>query len=390
MEKLRTSDLPDRLQKELASKFAINSSNSLETTCAQGETFLLDFARDAVIQELKLELAERDVNFKVVSPKRFLFKNEVYEIKITEYAYNDNILQIAIRRLNSRASKLLKRPLRAKIDSLGRYAEFQVFIEQALAEFQSTVGEVCVVVLEAGYRWLAEYVRTALDGLQNRIADDLYSHLRQLFSEELVENIFLFGIVDKSGIYLLDDLGRRAALERAARRKVTDALSPIEVVTNFSTTVVELERLLSKKAIAEDITLEGSFLESAYAETGLNLSAIVIYESSQFVVQPVVREGNTLLVAAYPPKIRSSVEPILQRTRRDFERITEQGASTLRTVMRNVLHQGSLPRLKLNNPIPSWQEKTDYLELKPNVFGIGINLNNIMRDLFAFYRREKK
>jgi len=91
-----------------------------------------------------------------------------------------------------------------------------------------------------------------------------------------------------------------------------------------------------------------------------------------------------LLVAAYPPKIRSAVEPILYRRRGDFQRIIEPGASTLRSVMRAVSSQGSLPQLKLNDSITSWQDKADYLELKPNFFGLGINFNKIIGDIFAF------
>jgi hypothetical protein len=58
--------------------------------------------------------------------------------------------------------------------------------------------------------------------------------------------------------------------------------------------------------------------------------------------------------------------------------------------MKNVSNQGSLPRLKLDDSVTSWQDKVDYLELKPNVFGLGFDLNKIIKDLFAFYQRRKK
>jgi len=212
MENLRIPDLSHSIQQELENKFLMNRSGSLEMTWAQVESHLLDLLKGALINELRLELTEKEVFFKSLSTKRFLFNNEIYEIKITEYASNDSILQVAIRCLNCKASKLIKRPLKARIDSLGRYATLQIFIDRALLEFQSAIREVCVVVLEAGYRWLAEYVKSTLDEFQNQIAVDLYSYLRQLFSEALVQNIFLFGIADKSGIYLLDDLGRRLHL----------------------------------------------------------------------------------------------------------------------------------------------------------------------------------
>jgi len=159
MENLRIPDLSHSIQQELENKFLMNRSGSLEMTWAQVESHLLDLLKGALINELRLELTEKEVFFKSLSTKRFLFNNEIYEIKITEYASNDSILQVAIRCLNSKASKLIKRPLKARIDSLGRYATLQIFIDRALLEFQSAIREVCVVVLEAGYRWLAEYVK---------------------------------------------------------------------------------------------------------------------------------------------------------------------------------------------------------------------------------------
>ena len=58
--------------------------------------------------------------------------------------------------------------------------------------------------------------------------------------------------------------------------------------------------------------------------------------------------------------------------------------------MRAVSSQGSLPQLKLNDSITSWQDKADYLEFKPNFFGLGINFNKIIGDIFAFYNSKKQ
>jgi len=82
------------------------------------------------------------------------------------------------------------------------------------------LAEIARIVLESGYRWLAEYVKTSLDKLQSGAADDFYSYLRTLFSEQIVENLWLYAIVDKKGIYIPDTIARHVAIKHASQKRL--------------------------------------------------------------------------------------------------------------------------------------------------------------------------
>lgn len=387
----RIEDLANYVQVELDELFIEQRGIALSLFCEQVEEQLLHILRRVVLLEVEIISQENNVVFSCISLKRFSYDNVMFELKVTEYATNSNILQITVRGTNPKKTKFEKKPSKTSIDSLGRYNEIQVATDK-IFNYQAAICDVAKLVLEAGYRWLSEYVRVALDELQDQIADDLYSHLRRLFPDRIVENIFLWKAVDRKGVYVPDDLARRVAINRASKRKFSSSLSPIEIITTFSTATVELDKLVSRRAVAEDSIIEGNFLDAKYADSGLDLAEIVIYQSQRFVAHPVVREGKVLLIAGYPVEIRPIVESVLRKERTNFQMILSRESSAILRKVEEVKSQGALPKLDPEELPNTWIVRTvSNIELKPNIWGVGFNLNNIILEILKkYYQRRKK
>jgi hypothetical protein len=184
------------------------------------------------------------------------------------------------------------------------------------------------LVLESGYRWLTEYVRATLNGLRTETTEALYSYLRQLFPAKIVDDIWLYAIVEQHGIYVPDSLAFQAAIERVSQRRIATSQSPVRLATDFSTRLIEFDKVFSKIAISQDSTVVGRMVEAPYAGSGIELAEEAIYQSKEFVIQPLVREGKVLLSAAYPTPIRSLVEPVLKKEREQFRQIIKLRASS--------------------------------------------------------------
>jgi hypothetical protein len=350
------------------------------------EDFLLTAVRLFILQELQLISEETKTPFNSTSARRFLYGTVVYELKAVEYASNSDILQIALRAINPVKSHYDVRPMRVALDSMGRYTEIQLTTDTIFATYRQSLVEVAKMVLEAGYRWLMEFTRHTINAIQVNAVNGLYSLLRRLFNEKVVEKIFLWKVVERKGVYVVDDVKLGAMFNRASERDVIKNASPIEIITNFSTAIVDLDTVISKETIAKDKALEGDFLEQRYAETGLDVAEVVLFETRRFVSHPIVREGVTMLVAAYPVELRPLIEPVIKRERNTFERIVKSEQMTIQKIITDVTSQGALPNLSLDELPDTWLVRiVESFELKPNIFGIGVNFNNLLLDFLKWH-----
>ena len=217
---------------ELQARFAAVDAGSLVATCEQVETSRLDLLRRYLIREMA-SIAKASATHCAGDDEYFVFGDTNYRVLAVEHPSRRNVLAITVRAVE-RGGRLIRRPLEVRLDSLGRYVKLSVRFHSRLARHQDGVTEVLKAIVESAYRWLTEYVRAALAQLPNDTAEDLYSHLWQVFPPRLVENIWLCAIAEDHGLYIPSRLSRERALAKAALRTLDTGESPLEFVAQFT------------------------------------------------------------------------------------------------------------------------------------------------------------
>lgn len=371
MEESGLQELRERVRNQLEISFTAERQ-SLVATCEQMEVFLLAAVQNSIMEVLKISSRAAGAKFVDYSPYQFICDGAPYEFRVHEGATkNSRPLEIEIRCTDPKRSNFNRKVYKTRVVSLGRITDVHVTTDKTFVREREMIAETARSVLEAGYLWLAEHIKTLLMGEQNTASDNLYSHIRSILPPQIANEIWLYMIADKEGVYVTDIVARERALERASGRLTCANISPIEIVTDFCTRRTDFELTYSKVAISEDLTLEGEFAKAPYIESGVHITEAAIYVSEQHVIQPLVREGKTYLSAAYPSRLRSTVEPILKRERNNFRHIVAHRASAFRRILSGLGNYVSCPDYDFKN----------WLELKPNIAGIGLNINQIVADL---------
>ncbi len=346
MSTYRIRDLESQVRLSLDAEFTAEPVVPIQSICDLVESHLLHILYTSILAELTLVAEEVGVHFLSTPSDYFYYNNAIYILRMTEHSISNNILQVTIQCTDQSKSDLVTKPLKIKFNSYGKYNEVHIRVDKVMLNYQTSIAEVCQSVLEFGYRWLVEYVKRMLNSIQSRAAENLYSHLRTLFPEQVVNQIWLYAITENKGIYIPDTFARKIALDKISRKSLNVGESPIKLVADFSTTLVDFERTFSKIAITEDTSLTKDFVNVPYTESGLQIAEAAVYQVSGYVVQPLVREGKTLLTTGYSSDLKGEVEPILKKESEEFRRILEREKSRLSSIVKQLNDQMLPPALK--------------------------------------------
>src|SRR5260370_23467775 len=109
------------------------------------------------------------------------------------------------------------------------------------------------------------------------------------------------------GCYVFDSDAVHDSIRTASEARRLVSKSAIEAVAGAAQHSVEYARMFSKEAIDQNKVIGANLLNAKYSDTGINLDELGLY-GGDAAVQPLVREGSSLLVAAYPLSLRSQVE----------------------------------------------------------------------------------
>lgn len=328
---------------ELQARFAAVDAGSLVATCEQLEATLIDVIRRYLIRELA-SIAKASATHFAGDDEYFVFDDRNYRVLAVEHPSRRNVLAITVRAVE-RGGRLIRRPLEVQLDSLGRYVKLSVRFDSGLARHQYGVAEVLKAVVESAYRWLTEYVRLALEQLSNDTAEDLYSHLWQVLPPRLAENIWLCAIAEDHGLYIPNRLSRDRALAKAAQRSCDTRESPLELVAEFTTEMTRFDEMFAKEVLRTGLPTPVNLPRAKYSWSGFQVAEEAIYQTEQIVTHPLVREGNTLMVAGYPAGLRQDIEALMEREKPTLKEILERRATTLRSLIRDINRRGILSRI---------------------------------------------
>jgi hypothetical protein len=342
---MRITDLESKVRQKLDSNFPKDSPNSLPLLCDQVEEFLLSLTEILIIREIQLIAEETGSNFVGSDSQYFLYDYNTFYIKASENQRYNNLLEVIVNSVDRRKSMLAKKSTTVSLDTLGRFNKVHIKTSAVFENNQSSFAQIVRVILESGYYWLTERVRVTLNDFHQQTSEDLYSYLRQLFPEQIVNHIWLYAVVNNRGLYIPSALNREFAFKRVSRRLLDVKDSPIKLAADFSTRLIEFDKLFCKLTYAQGQTMVFNFDRAKYASSCFHIAEEAIYQSNTFVSQPLVREGKTLLSAAYPVSLRDSIEPILTRERENIKSILEKKHKILSDIVEKLREKHFLNNL---------------------------------------------
>jgi len=339
-------DLDMRVRRDLNDLFGDAPSVSILSTCDAVESRLLSLTELSVVGEIQLLAQERNISFTSGPSGNFVYDGKLYRVRLTEPPTQTSIIQVTLKSVNPEQSSMVRGYTKISINSVGRFIEAQLRIEKIFSEQHDAIARTIETVFKTGYRWFAEYVRVQLDSMHGETAEELYSFLRQILPETIVGNIWLYAIINNHGLYIPSAINRTSALKLASKRVFDVNDSPLKLMVDFSTRLLDYDQLFAKLSIEQDLTFEASLHKAGYIYSGFQLAEQAIFQSDKLVSQALVREGKTLLAVGYPVELRSQVEHVLRHEQSRFKDILEKKASALKQVVNAIRGNRILSEIK--------------------------------------------
>jgi hypothetical protein len=226
------------------------------------------------------------------------------------------------------------------------------------------VADAVRVRLEARYREETQNALQEMASCERKMSAPAYQILRRAFPAGVAEKIWLYQVEGNEGRYLLDTEARLNLMAKlAVGPSSTRARSALALYRSFAGRVLPLEGTYSEVALRTRCAIVGSLVTAPYAEGCFELAEQVVMEGQDMYGQPLIADGHIRLLAGYPPALKDQVEAGLAKVEPDFAAICSAGL---------------LSRLKGGGVAKQVARANEVLELKPNAFGVGINLNALI------------
>ncbi len=317
----------------LVRTYAEGFSNSLEVSVKDLPN--LASMLSGVVPELLSYLVREEIadyacrtqkEFGIESEDTFLFTIEKisYIIEIADDKRTERTLLVTLRSLSPQRGKLANFCF-IPVDAQSPYSRFGFRLDSSLETLNEELTFIITKSLESFSRWFGGFIRSIILSGRNQVVDVLYSHVRSLFSEKIADQIYLYALMKRKGVYIFDSLSLENAI-RAMNRGVKGLnTTPLQLINALAFKQLPFEELAAAVAIPEDKTVQLSKSEVEIKghkkAGGMGLPELALYATEDLVIQPLVIKGKLLLEAAYHPTIREQVEMTLKRERMNFTSI---------------------------------------------------------------------
>jgi hypothetical protein len=195
----------------------------------------------------------------------------------------------------------------------GKYERALLFVAPEIKADLPMLGQLVEAVFSTGYAWYEEQLHRLIS--DDRVtARPLYHFLRTVVTQEAVlQRLWLVSADRDYGCYLVDNRVATAAMARVRAKAAEIGKSAIRIISEFITSTLPFDDTHSTAAISLHKCIDVDLLESRYSrEKALFMTGeIALYGSPLISIFPIVSAGDAYLLAVFPTKDRSYLEPIL-------------------------------------------------------------------------------
>lgn len=333
-----------RVRRTVESAFdALFPKLKLNQVSATTEHLLNEVIAREIFEEISVAAKRQKKPFTPIGLTLFQFGTSIYELRIERSASTGRRLDVVIDRRKSDQLPLIATPIYSRLEAVGRVKEICIHLPTTFEAQRESIASIVKTVVETGYRLLKVHVENGIEDVQKGPAHELYRHLRGLLPSELARLVKFNVIADSQGVYLLDREAFDCSVQIAEQQNFLTCRSALEIVMDVCMSPVPFDQMFSKQALTKNSWLEVDLMRAKYASTGTHFSEMALYGSNHALVQPLVHQGRTSLVASYPSAFRSQIEPILGSERNRFEKLTEEHSSGFRETLERIANNALAP-----------------------------------------------
>lgn len=317
----------------------------------------------AVAEQLEEELCKRLISnlvnncdfylqgSKASRDSKIRLRNAEYKIRVAEDLIEHEVLGVALVNETVWAERPRYRQVQVALRGIGRFKRISLYLPVGLKIDRDSFEALANSVFETGYVWLDQATRRVVRRTEAAVADILYSYLRALVPHPDVTDSVWFGAVSKGhAYYVLDEVTVASAISAIHEQESVLGKSPARLVSELLTRILPYELIHAKRAVIGGQCIDVDLRTSRYSETeSIFLSAeISIFGSPSISVFPVVRDGESYLIAAFPTRFKATLKPVLEQHRQEFENRFRSSTKPLRRIFTQLQFQRrSVPYIQI-------------------------------------------
>lgn len=257
----------------------------------------------------------------------------------------------------------------------GQFLHVCVHAPRTLPIDLDAVGHLSSSLLACGYAWFQQEVENLAAGQEIYLARDLYEYVKTVIPEpDLMRNMWFGCVTTNYGFRLIDPQMTREAFDILSATAPAHGHSANRLLAELISTRLPAEGLLMKVSADLSERIDGEIAAASYSRDGTVYASSMsaLYDSSQFRIYPVFTSRELSVLALFPCELRAVIEERLQAHCATMQTIIERSYKTISSAQR--LFEKRKPRFDL------WRLNKVF-DLKPNIAGFGVNLNEALEML---------
>lgn len=368
------------LQDDLHTQFVAITLLQLPTIAEALESLLIQKIRIVLYR-----LAPILFNCSQLEPSGYLVAptGEFYDAAVLPDVQDSSVLLISVLpRPRGRFQRLTQKTI--SIGGYGKYRKVRFFFTQELTKDLDLLIGVVSGLLESGYAWFSNQVEALTASAEIAMVSDLYTKIRSLLANEhLAKNFWFATITAGYGFRLIDPRVARDSFTLIEKSASDYGRSTNRLVAELLATRLPRHGLLMHTSVTLNRCLDLAELSKArYKQTGsIYASAVAaLYGTETLTIYPLYVSDQLSVLGLLPAEDRTSIIPVLQYHDHELKQAIENAAERIVTSIQ-IFEERSPKRFD----IKTFQR---LFELKPNLFGIGLNVNEMFERLIG--RKPKK
>lgn len=295
----------------------------------------------------------------------------LYELSISPDIHNTTVLFVSL--LPHPPSRQKPRQHTVSVGEYGKIQKIRLYVPPELKVDFDFLGDLAAALLGIGYTWMRSHIELLVAREEISVVDDLYREVRRLTPSENICSNLWFGCVTRGyGFRLLE----RSVTERSFDFIHTHAdkygYSTNRLVAELLSARLPSSGLLMQTAINLNRCIDGDMSQARYKKEGSVYTAALgsLYGEEAVSIYPVYRSEQISVLGLFPTQMRPGIEAFLNCHKADLVSAIEQALSRISKAF-EVFDKSVKRRFSLDN-------LNEALVLKPQVFGVGVDVNKVV------------
>jgi hypothetical protein len=312
-------------------------------------------------------------------------RGNIYEVLLGKDIQEPLVMSVTIvPKLQPQTPKLRRKTFR--ITGFGHYSKVRVFWPSNYSFFEADYfNEIVHSILGTGSLWITQKIEAISAQNESYLAANLYSLLRTIVSsEELRANLWIATVTETYGFRLIDQKVTTNAFQIYYRNSHLHGFSANRLCAELISTRLPCEGLLMNVARSLNQCIDGNIRDANYRKEGSIYAAAMfgLYGREEFTIYPFYIDSQFGVFALFPTEARQKLAPLLNQNKDHLANTIKEGLGEIKNYEK-AFEKKSPKRFSLARVI-------DCFNLKPNLFGIGLDINSLIKTLLRDKKENRK